>query len=129
MPIAPGEDILASDVSLNVQVNNSPGAVQSGFTLVGVVQRTLLNNKLVYIRLEITTNAALTPTGTNLTTDPSVFVFNANLPSEPTNGTWSNGAVDGEAQLGTDGNCILRTASGTVTAGSGIRLAFSYIRN
>lgn len=77
----------------------------------------------------IRTGGTITENGGNIADTTCCTIPNGWRPTHQTiNGMWDNGVVSGGFVVGTDGICTLRTATGSITAGTNLRLHIVFIK-
>lgn len=121
------QDVLTPTVTTTVA---TVGTVAAGFTANGARAATMLAGKLVEVSLNVTNTAGITATTGNITDTQCFTLATAYRPSDTVTATWGNGSVSGECTINTDGTVFLRSADGSIGAGSSaLRIHAMYIRN
>jgi hypothetical protein len=111
-----------------VKVTNQ-GTIGANFSNASLVIRTTLEEKLVYVRLQINNNNVITPTNDNIT-DQLVYTVNAAYrPPEDVNSVWSSNHGTGEAGFNPAGQIYLRTSDATIPANATIIVDFMFMRD
>jgi hypothetical protein len=106
------------------------GTVASGFSVNDVRAATALSGHMVDLDLYIQrSGATITASGGNIADTLMFTLAAAYRPSHIRSAVWGNGTVSGEAIIDTDGSVTLRSANGSITSGSNVRLASCYLRN
>jgi hypothetical protein len=105
------------------------GSAATNFAVNDAVARTTHGGKIVYIRLDINSNNAITATAGNIA-DTTIFtVASAYRPTEFTNANFSANPGTGEAQLNADGTVVIRTADANIAINGDLRMAFMFIKS
>lgn len=111
-----------------VKVTNQ-GTIGAGFSNANLVIRTTLEDKLVYVRLQINNNSTITPVNDNIN-DQLVYTVNAAYrPPEDVNSVWSSNHGTGEAGFNPAGQIYLRTSDATIPANATIIVDFMFMRD
>lgn len=117
-------------VSYNLPSQTTAGlAVSAGFTLTGATFLGKKVNGVCSIFAVIPVIADITPVGSNITPDKQMCIIpNGYRPPGQASYSFDNGTVGGDGIIGIDGVCLLRTAYGTIQAGTNIRLFATYVQ-
>lgn len=99
----------------------------TGFTTVSFLgKKTAAGVCSVWVVMACT--STITSSSGNLVGDPQLCALPVGYrPPENTTAVFGNGVVDGEAVIGTDGNVVLRTASGDIGSGTNVRLHSTFL--
>jgi hypothetical protein len=109
--------------------DTSLGTAAANFTAVSQNGRKMLNGKLVYLSLSITSDNTLTPSGGDLTDVPMFTVDSSFRPSEQIITAFDDDHAGGTVSLNTSGVISVRTAYGTVVAGRLLSFNFCFIKD
>lgn len=107
------------------QQTSSDLVLASGFSLIEFLGKKI--DTVCSVWLYITSNNAITASGGNITDTLMCTLPSGYRPPTYTSAIWGNGTVDGEALIGPDGKVTLRTANGSISAGSNIRLHATFL--
>jgi hypothetical protein len=125
-----GDRLFASGLPVMTKATAGVLAASAGFTAVSQVGRIISVIGIVEVRVELTyTGANIVPSGTANITDTSCCVLTTNYrPDEPRNIAFGTSVGTGEVQIGTDGNCVLRSYDATLTSGNVLRFNCTFIK-
>ena len=108
-------------------VDTTVGSAAVNFSSVTASCRTMLDGKLVYFTIQITTDNALTAGSGNIA-DVTCFTLDAAYrPSEACGLAWGSNAT-GFAVMNTSGALSLWTASDTIPAGAVLRISGTWLK-